>query len=212
MKVSTDAAQATSNPEPAADSKPSGSKSFSKVLEQKGKESAEGSPGGAAGLKRPRTGDPNEQLAALAGLPIPVPLEFAGPSGPQAATHAGPPETALIQNLVSEILVSATPEGGKSVEVQFNSKTLAGLKVQITGTGDHLSIRFSTSSQSVSQLLSRNIGQLSQALEAKGLQIAPIQIEMAPPPAAPASSPQSGNSGRDNRRGQGDGRQQKQQK
>jgi flagellar hook-length control protein FliK len=92
--------------------------------------------------------------------------------------------------LVQEILVVAEPNGANRVEIQFNSTTLEGLRVQISQDQDQIAIRFSAASALTSNLLSRNLDQLSAALHSKGLQVSPIQVELAPPriEAAPGSS------------------------
>jgi hypothetical protein len=106
-------------------------------------------------------------------------------------------------------LVFAGPGTVSRVEVQFHSNTLEGLNVQIAKSGDQISIRLLTNSNSVAQLLSRNSDQLSQGLEARGLRVAPIQIELNPAsPRLTDSRPAS----RDNRRGQGGERQPGQQR
>jgi flagellar hook-length control protein FliK len=112
-----------------------------------------------------------------------------------------------IQALVDEILVVAQPNGQHDVELQFNSKTLDGLNVKITQGQDQISIRFSTTSASVSDLISRNLDQLSDALEHKGLQLAPIQVEFHP---TQTNFESTGTGARDRRSGQQNERQRQQ--
>src|SRR5262249_27333372 len=80
------------------------------------------------------------------------------------AKSADVPGVRDLEGLVQEILVVAGPGRPPLVEVQFHSDTLEGLNVQVSKTGDQISIRFLTSSNSVAQLLSQNSGQLLQGL------------------------------------------------
>jgi flagellar hook-length control protein FliK len=212
MKVSADSPPPVPTQASTGDSKGSESKPFAKVLKEKAEADA-GDTNEQDYFSFPRAKKPGEQIAAGDGVPVPqlLPVSTAAPvlSGGAPATDAAG-QTAAIQSLVQEISVAAPPGGPQSVEVQFNSTTLEGLKVRVTSTDGDTTIRFSTSSQSVSQLISRNADQLSQALEAKGIQAGPIQVEWRP--ASVASSSSDGTPSRDNRRGQSDGRQQKQQK
>jgi flagellar hook-length control protein FliK len=110
---------------------------------------------------------------------------------------------------VREIQVVTSQAGGKAVEVEMNSRTLEGLRVRIAQDGDRLTVKFSTGSQAISQLLSRHLDQLSQALETKGFHVAPIQVQLRPPGTASA---ESGSRPADRRRDQGGDRQQKRQR
>jgi len=124
----------------------------------------------------------------------------------KAASTLNEPE--VIRNLVREILVVTEPRGRQTVDVQFNSTTLDGLRVRISREEDKIAIRFLTASAAVSDLLSRNADQLSEALQAKGLHVVPIQVELS---AGPVSI-ETGLPARDGQRsggGQGNGRQQK---
>jgi flagellar hook-length control protein FliK len=137
-----------------------------------------------------------------------LPINVAPPlvQDTKAASTLNEPE--VIRNLVREILVVTEPRGRQTVDVQFNSTTLDGLRVRISREDDKIAIRFLTASASVSDLLSRNAAQLSEALQAKGLHVVPIQVELR---AAPVSM-EAGPPARDGERGgggQGNGRQQK---
>jgi flagellar hook-length control protein FliK len=128
------------------------------------------------------------------------------PLGTKSVESAAAPRS--LDGLVREIVVAAGPGLNSSVEVQFQSATLDGLNVRISRKGDGICVRFLTSSDSVAQLLIRNSSQLSEALLARGLHVAPIQIERAPAPSRTAESAsnrdQSGNS-----RERGEGRQER---
>ncbi|MBV9508137.1 MAG: flagellar hook-length control protein FliK, partial [Acidobacteriia bacterium] len=182
---------------PAVSAGKPGSKPFARLLKEKQEKN-----------KQPDVSD----QAIAAGAPVAMPFDPAASVVPQTSTPgAAPAEAGLVRNLVQEIVATPAPDGAARVDVQFNSKTLEGLRVQVTRSEDTISVKFSTSSQSVSQLLSRNLGQLSQALESKGLHVAPIQVEMIPPPVTHGdgqtdSSPQDGRrGGGDSRGSQGDG-------
>ncbi len=197
MKVPSDPGSAPpparSGESSASDSK---SKSFGKVLEQKSEESK-------ASKKGEDLGD---QGLGDTTSPVPfLPMPAVAPSASAKAPAA--PEIRDLNGLVQEIAVVAGTN--PKVEIQFNSKTLQGLNVQVAKQGEQISVKFLTSSDSVAQLLSSNSAQLSQALEAKGLNVAPIQVELAP---ASARSTDSSSTSRDSRRGRGDERQQRQKK
>ena len=197
MKVPSDP---SSTPPPSRSGEPSvsesKSKSFGKVLEQKSEESKASKKGE----------DLSDQGPGDTTSPVPfLPMPAVAPSATAKAPAA--PEIRDLNGLVQEIAVVAGTN--PKVEIQFNSKTLQGLNVQIAKQGEQISVKFLTSSDSVAQLLSSNSTQLSQALEAKGLNVAPIQVQLAP---ASARFTDSGSSSRDSRRGRGDERQQRQKK
>jgi flagellar hook-length control protein FliK len=176
---------------------------FSQLLEQKAE----------AGQKKKRI-QPGVELLLLDGSALMLPAALAGGQMQPGMVSQLPAETRVegadIKALVQEILVVSKPNEPRSVEIQFNSKTLDGLQVQIKQDRDQIAIRFSTASESISDLLSRNLNQLTEALHSKGLQVGPIQVERAPTPidAAPGSGSATP---RDGRRGQSEERQQRQQ-
>ena len=184
-----------------SDSAASGPGSFDKVMRRKAEDAK-------SDKKRPLMSglgdDPGSANAAVASAPF---LDLLVQAPAAAGTPALAPAKQL-DGLAQEIVVHATPGVEPKVELQFQSTTLDGLNVRITRKGDEISIRFLTGSDSVAQLLAQNSGQLSQALSAKGLQVAPIRVELSPTPARSTdSSPQSGS----DRGGQGE-RQQKRQR
>jgi flagellar hook-length control protein FliK len=203
MKISADrsgSAPPTRTGEPSAPE----SKTFDKVLERKSQERST-KKGGRNSVDRALEGE--DKLPVAIG-PMPF-FPTAGFALAAVSTAAPVPEIQVLDGLVKEIMVVAGPGTDPKVEVQFHSKTLEGLNVQIAKDGDRISIRFVTRSETVAQLLSRNSGHLSEALEAKGLHITPIQVELAPASPRPAGA---GSSPRDNRRSRGDERQQRHQK
>lgn len=86
-------------------------------------------------------------------------------------------EARQIKGIVQEIQTVVHPGGKTQVDIQLNSQTLDGLQIRITrdDTGK-IAIQFSTQSDDVSQLLDRNMGNLTQSLAGRGLQVAGIQI------------------------------------
>lgn len=178
----------------------SASGSFSEILERKLEN---------AGERKSKEGEPfylpDDAALPLAAV-IPVDQNQVGVASEPSVQMRSEPAT--IQALAHEILVVAQPNGQRSVELQFNSKTLNGLCVKISQQQDQISIRFSTTSASVSDLISRNLGQLSDVLQHKGLQLAPIQVDVTPTP----TNSESTNSGsRDGRSGQQNERRRQQQ-
>jgi hypothetical protein len=199
MKIPSDPSQP---PARSGDAAAPGSRSFDKVLERKteDRQSRKARPQKLPGL------DPEEDgknLSAGAAIALPLSREAARS---QVAGPAVAPDVQVLEGLVREIVVVAGPGVDPKVELQFHSKTLDGLNVRVVKKGDEISIRFLTGSDSVAQLLSRNSAQLSEALLAKGLHVAPIQVEFA---RGPAGSTRANDSPRDGRRGQGQERQDK---
>lgn len=178
----------------------SASGSFSEILE--GKLENAGARKGQKGEPFPQPDDAAFALAAV----MPAEQNQAGMvSEPPVETRS---EAASIQGLAHEILVVAQPNGQRGIELQFNSKTLDGLHVKISQEQDQISIRFSTASASVSDLIARNLDQLSDALQHKGLQLAPIQVEVTP---TQPNSESTSTGPRDGRNGQQNERQRQQQ-
>jgi flagellar hook-length control protein FliK len=201
MKVTSDPGSAPP-PSRSGESQTSEPKTFEKVLERKNVDRHEKKLRG-----QKRSGRETEAQDGLPAAAMPfAPLRQAEP--PEVGKAAPASEIRTLDGLVREILVEAGPGVDPKVEVQFHSKTLEGLNVRISRKGDEISIRFLTGSDSVAQLLSRNTEQLSQSLLAKGLHVAPIQVERS----AASLSPEAGRSPGDGRRGQGSERQDKRQR
>jgi flagellar hook-length control protein FliK len=106
--------------------------------------------------------DPAPELAAVT------------PPGPTHVGHvdtgnaAAPISEALVASLVREITVQIPPGGAKSVDIQFDSRTLQGLHVRIQNAGGGLNVQFSTSSEAISRLLTSNTHALTDALQQRG--------------------------------------------
>ncbi len=200
MKVPSDTVGSAPAPSRSRESKTSQSRAFDSVLERKSEQRKSENDG------KPVTPWPPDEGSPLAATgPLPAPMSTIAPSAAEAPAVLT--EVRDLDGLVHEILVVAGPGTKPTVEIQFHSNTLEGLNVQIAKNGDDISIRFLTSSNAVAQLLSRKSDQLSQGLEAKGLHVAPIRVELAPEsPRVSDSRP----SFREGRQGRGDGRQQRQ--
>jgi flagellar hook-length control protein FliK len=113
--------------------------------------------------------------------------------------------------LAHEIVSVMAPEGQQAVEIQFDSRVLDGLRVRVAGDRDGVSIRFSAASSEIASLLTRNVDQLAQALNASGVHVAAINVQTVPgpkPAGEPARSGRESGGQRDNQKQQGDGRQQ----
>ena len=224
MKISNNPADPAAGQPPsgqASDPKASESKPFSKLLNKnrqgqsekdaqgEGLEATSGQPRGLA--RHDKGGSRNDQggdaSGNMAGSSYFGPADLAAPAPAQGTASPAQIESPGLQGLVNEILVVTQPGGQQGVEVQFNSTTLNGLRVSIAHNNDQTTIKFSTTSSSVSQLLNRNLDQLSQALQAKGLHVAPIQVELN----APNRPPESGSTPRDSRGGGGQNKEQQQQ-
>lgn len=94
-----------------------------------------------------------------------------------------PPQIEKLSTEIGHQIEIFKQEGGAhAVNINFDSKTLEGLQVQIRQHDGELAIRFITQSNHVSKLLSRHSGELREALAGKGVRIGSIAI---------ASNPQS---------------------
>jgi flagellar hook-length control protein FliK len=83
-----------------------------------------------------------------------------------------------IQNLAHEIQVHVEPSGTAEVRIQFESKVFDGLRVDIRKMDDGgIAINFVTKNDNTSQLLSKHVPALSQALASRGIPVNAIQFE-----------------------------------
>jgi flagellar hook-length control protein FliK len=149
------------------------SKSFSKVLAEKNNKSA------AAKADAPPTGQPQSfrDTAPVAQQSRPV------------APASLPP---AMQNLVQEITVATGPQNRSQVDIQLNSKTFDGLKISISHADGNVSIQMLSRTPEVAAVLNRNLDQLSQALEARGVPVVSIKVQTVKAPAPPARDPRGG--------------------
>ena len=84
-----------------------------------------------------------------------------------------PPE---LQGLVREISSLVNVKGNQQVNIELNSNVLKGLHIQIERQKDGaIAIQFQSSSEAVSQLLSKNMDALSQGLVDRGVNVGDIR-------------------------------------
>jgi flagellar hook-length control protein FliK len=156
-------------------------KSFAEELRQKGKKD----PNRPAGLADPdreleRMDVPSRRKEA-GGTEPPVLLNLAGAAAlprhrpvEEPPPVTGPPE---IQNLVQEMVVAIDAVGCERVEIQLDSKTLDGLRIQIRNQGGEVAIRFFSHSPEVTQFLTQNLPALSQAMANRGIRVGACRVE-----------------------------------
>jgi len=159
------------------DKQTGGGKEFAKVLDRK-----------KAG--QPDTSDDQ----AAAGQP-----QLQQPQDPTARTSqdietskaapAPPSVNALASEIVKEVRVVAPPGQPPRIDIEFNSKTLDGLKVQIGKQDGGLAISFTARNDQVGKLLSENVAALSESLAANGYQVSKIEVKT---PAASVANDRSG--------------------
>jgi hypothetical protein len=92
-----------------------------------------------------------------------------------------PPE---LQGLVREISSLVNVKGNQQVNIELNSNVLKGLHIQIERQKDGaIAIQFQSSSEAVTQLLSRNVDALSQGLIDRGVNVGDIpRLRLTPRP------------------------------
>lgn len=86
----------------------------------------------------------------------------------------------LAREIVSEIRSVANKDGSRTVDIQFDSKTLQGLQVHITERQGNLSIQFATQSENVAALLADHKNDLANALAADGFTVKNISTSVQP--------------------------------
>jgi hypothetical protein len=169
---------------------------------RKPEDPAKGKGGFAAVLKDKKVAETAPELAEDAldafardpgaqGEDKPFPGRWAEPAGtpgaqPQAqgwdpAVRAlekpqGPPEIRHVEAIVQEISVALREDGAAEVHLELNSRTLDGLRIEISGQQGAVAIRFHTASQEVAQLLARNVDNLSSALAARGVNVSEVRV------------------------------------
>ena len=176
----------TTNPSGSAAAKPktvedSNRKTFSKVLEnRRGKEKH------SLGPERPedqenQLSDPKGKLEEDPGIAKLLPLADSSPdqTGDAASKVSSAQPLGLkqpIQALAQEIWHGVNAQGQEQIDIQLNSKVFDGLKIQIVRDSDRLNIRFEGASDTVAQLLNRNVGALTESLAAHGVRVGHIRV------------------------------------
>lgn len=137
----------------------------------------------------------NDAPPGLACMTPPAPANIGVVNSGQAAPATN--SEALVNSLVGEITVKMPPGGVKSVDIQFDSRTLQGLHVRIQKEGDSaLNVQFSTASDAVSRLLTNKSQALTEALQQRGY-VAPVITVQRPEGSVTFSSGDSRQSSRD---------------
>jgi len=135
---------------------------FSKVLDKKRKESLPESTRFAEG---------QEQRAASA-------------DASQTDNISSAPAALNIEQLANEIVdhISCNQTANaRTVEIQFNSQTLHGLRVGVQSQGGEISVDLLTSVTGVAELLNNNLGNLRSALEIRGIRVAHLRVSRRAP-------------------------------
>ena len=149
----------------------------------------------AENLKDQLPADPasQQQLAPTAG-DTPKPLEqvevFRGRT--EAARPTG---ATLASEIVQEIRMVSPSGAPPAIEIQFNSKTLDGLRVQVGSVDGQLNIQFLPKTEQTAQLLSENVASLNQALVDRGYKVAAIAVQPASSSGQSSTSPDRGRQG-----------------
>ena len=117
-------------------------------------------------------------LSGAVGLPD-LPEQGADAKADQISPFAAAADTMVVKNLATEILQELRARrgaDGQSVDIQFDSRTLDGLSVHISGIERTLSITFATQSAAVEALLSQHSAELIDRLRQDGFAIGRIGI------------------------------------
>ncbi|MBV8808612.1 MAG: flagellar hook-length control protein FliK [Acidobacteriaceae bacterium] len=97
----------------------------------------------------------------------------------QPESISSAPASTDIERLASEIVdnISSHEAGGaRSVEIQFNSQTLEGLRVSVQTLQGSITVSFLSPVSRVAGLVQRNLGSLRSALESKGIRVAQLAV------------------------------------
>ena len=116
--------------------------------------------------------------SSVASWPVVSPAQAENSKSSHAASSAGAVVGTQIQNIageiVSQIRSATNKDGSRSVEIEFNSKTLEGLQVRIREQGGTLSIQFATQSEQVATILADHKSELISALASDGFKTASV--------------------------------------
>ena len=136
-----------------------------------------------AKARETRTAEPLPAAPTVApqGKPEPVAAprtEVAGASEVKATGSTASVEQmqALANEMVDRIQSTTGAAGNDKVDIQFNSRTLEGLQVSISRNEGKVSVQFNTASEQVSQLLTQNVQSLTQAMAARGVDLAEVRV------------------------------------
>jgi len=91
----------------------------------------------------------------------------------------GVPASTDIERLAAEIvdrISSHQTDSSRSVEIQFNSQTLEGLRVNVRSAQGSIAVSFLTPAARVAGLVQKNLGNLRSALESKGIRVSQFVV------------------------------------
>jgi flagellar hook-length control protein FliK len=74
-------------------------------------------------------------------------------------------------------MAAQSSEGGHTLEIQFNAKTLDGLRVHLQSQQGAISVNLQTAVPDVARLLTNNLSSLRGALERKGATVANLIVD-----------------------------------
>lgn len=114
------------------------------------------------------------------------PMQFAPPVEAAAPTAAAAP-VAPIERLADEVVLIARADGSTEIQAEVDSKVIADLRISVTQRGDRIEVRLLTDTPATQRMLEQAVPQLSQALQARNL--TPALLQVAPRAAAPPLSP-----------------------
>jgi len=98
---------------------------------------------------------------------------------PHSENVATAPASLDIERLASEIvdhISSHQAAGTKSVDIQFNSQTLEGLRVTIQSQQGSIAINFLTPVTRIASVVQKNLATLRTALENKGVPVSEVRV------------------------------------
>lgn len=149
-----------------------------------------------------------ETVAPLGVEPAPAPQAFAPPV--DAVAETAPAAVVVpIERIADEVLLIARPDGSHEIQAEVDSKVMPDLRISVVQRGDRIEVRLLTDTPATQRTLEQALPQLTQALEARQLNPALLQVmPRAMAPAAPAPAPPSDarkrqQQGRDSRRDRG---------
>lgn len=98
----------------------------------------------------------------------------------QPESVSGAPALTEMERLATEIvgkISSHETNGVRSVDIQFNSQVLDGLRVTLRSIGQgQVAVHFATPQARVASLIQKNLGSLRAALEGKGIQVTQFAV------------------------------------
>ena len=114
----------------------------------------------------------------------------------------GPASTRLLDNLGAEIATTLNTKDIQEVNIQFDSKTLAGLQVSVRSEQGKLLVKMQASNADVAHLLERNSTGLVERLAERGYAGAEVRVARVIPKSASASVSGSSAAGQRNQQQQ----------